>query len=104
GVDPMAIRLALLNHHYRRDWEWFDHDLATAEARLTAWRAAFAADSGAPSAPVFGSVRAALRNDLNAPAALSAVDAWVARSAVDDSERHSPFEVRRLVDALLGVL
>ena len=22
GVDPMAIRLALLAHHYRSDWEW----------------------------------------------------------------------------------
>ena len=22
GVDPMAIRLALLAHHYRDDWEW----------------------------------------------------------------------------------
>src|SRR5450756_1308136 len=24
GVDPMAIRLALLAHHYRSDWEWTD--------------------------------------------------------------------------------
>ncbi len=22
GGDPMAIRLALMNHHYRSDWEW----------------------------------------------------------------------------------
>ena len=27
GVDPMAIRLALLAHHYRADWEWTDDDL-----------------------------------------------------------------------------
>ena len=24
GVDPMAIRLALLAHHYRDDWDWTD--------------------------------------------------------------------------------
>ncbi len=24
GVDPMAIRLALLSHHYREDWMWTD--------------------------------------------------------------------------------
>ena len=26
-VDPMAIRLALLRHHYRSDWEWTDAEL-----------------------------------------------------------------------------
>ena len=26
-VDPMAIRLALLRHHYRSDWEWADAEL-----------------------------------------------------------------------------
>ena len=28
GTDPMAIRLALLAHHYRADWEWTDDVLA----------------------------------------------------------------------------
>ncbi|HBU03039.1 MAG TPA: cysteine--tRNA ligase, partial [Acidimicrobiaceae bacterium] len=23
-ADPRAIRLALMRHHYRSDWEWFD--------------------------------------------------------------------------------
>ena len=36
GVDPMAIRLALLSHHYRDDWEWTDELLASAEDRLAA--------------------------------------------------------------------
>ena len=27
GHDPMAIRLALLAHHYRSDWDWTDDDL-----------------------------------------------------------------------------
>ena len=43
GVDPMAIRLALLAHHYRSDWEWTDAVLAEAQARLDRWRAAVAA-------------------------------------------------------------
>src|SRR5450432_165712 len=34
GVDPMAIRLALLAHHYRDDWEYTDADLAAAVERL----------------------------------------------------------------------
>jgi L-cysteine:1D-myo-inositol 2-amino-2-deoxy-alpha-D-glucopyranoside ligase len=42
GVDPMAIRLALLAHHYRSDWEWTDAVLAEARSRLSRWRAATA--------------------------------------------------------------
>ena len=35
GADPMAIRLALLAHHYRSDWEWFDDDIETADIEAT---------------------------------------------------------------------
>ncbi len=42
GVDPMAIRMALLAHHYRSDWEWTDGVLGDAQARLARWRAALA--------------------------------------------------------------
>src|ERR1700753_1856466 len=42
GVDPMAIRLALVAHHYRSDWEWTDAVLAEARGRLDRWRAAVA--------------------------------------------------------------
>ena len=38
GVDPMALRMALLAHHYRSDWEWTDAMLADADARLARWR------------------------------------------------------------------
>ena len=42
GTDPMAIRMALLAHHYRSDWEWTDAVLGDAQARLDRWRAALA--------------------------------------------------------------
>ena len=38
GVDPMAIRLALLSHHYRTDWEWTDQELKSAQQRLEIYR------------------------------------------------------------------
>ncbi|MGA8459647.1 MAG: cysteine--1-D-myo-inosityl 2-amino-2-deoxy-alpha-D-glucopyranoside ligase, partial [Streptosporangiaceae bacterium] len=34
GTDPMVIRLAILAHHYRQDWDWTDAGLAAAQARL----------------------------------------------------------------------
>ncbi len=49
GVDPMAVRMALLAHHYRCDWEWTDAVLADGAARLARWRSALAhAEAAAP--------------------------------------------------------
>ncbi len=103
-VDPMAIRLALLAHHYRVDWSWSDQGLSGAVERLALWRTAGAAAAGPDGAPVVARIRAALADDLRAPAALDAVDAW-ARAAVDGrgDDRGAPALVRASVDALLGV-
>ena len=106
GVDPMAIRLALLAHHYRSDWEWGDADLERAEKRLAAWREALARPAAAAAGPVVEGVRATLAEDLDAPRALEAVDRWAAAS-VDGGAPGEPGAadvVRRLVDARLGVL
>ncbi|QXJ19904.1 cysteine--1-D-myo-inosityl 2-amino-2-deoxy-alpha-D-glucopyranoside ligase [Actinomadura graeca] len=100
GTDPMAIRLALLAHHYRSDWEWTAAELETAQARLGRWRAAVARPAGPAAAPVADAVRAHLADDLDAPAALAAVDAWAAAAGDDAS---APSQVGALTDALLGV-
>jgi L-cysteine:1D-myo-inositol 2-amino-2-deoxy-alpha-D-glucopyranoside ligase len=50
---------------------------------------------------VLAAVRAALLTDLDAPAALAAVDAWCASEGDD---RAAPALVRATADALLGVL
>src|ERR1700750_3415075 len=61
GVDPMAIRMALLTHHYRSDWEWTDAVLGAAQARRPRWRAALAgAEAAAPEAVTPGTTPAAV--------------------------------------------
>jgi L-cysteine:1D-myo-inositol 2-amino-2-deoxy-alpha-D-glucopyranoside ligase len=100
GHDPMAIRLVLLAHHYRADWEYTDADLAAAESRLTAWRRAVARRTAPAASGVVESLRAALRADLDAPAALAAVDAW---AAAEGDDPQAPAAVAAAVDALLGV-
>ncbi|MFD6880452.1 MULTISPECIES: cysteine--1-D-myo-inosityl 2-amino-2-deoxy-alpha-D-glucopyranoside ligase [unclassified Streptomyces] len=104
GVDPAAIRLALLSHHYRADWEWTDAVLAEAVARLERWRAAVSRPDGVPADALVEEVREALSRDLDAPAALAAVDRWVElQLATDADDESAPGLVSRTVDALLGV-
>ena len=104
GHDPAAIRLALLAHHYRGDWSWTDDDLTAAEHRLARWREAVDRPAGPPADDVLDAVRRHLADDLDAPAALAAVDRW-AEAAVsgDGSDAGAPDLVRATVDALLGV-
>ncbi|MGV1008803.1 MAG: cysteine--1-D-myo-inosityl 2-amino-2-deoxy-alpha-D-glucopyranoside ligase [Dermatophilaceae bacterium] len=104
GVDPMAIRLVLLGHHYRKEWDWTDAELARAAQRLDTWRAAFSVNAGPDAGPTVAAVRRALSHDLDTPAALAAVDAWVDRSLADGGTSASaPGLLARAVDALLGI-
>ena len=123
GVDPMAIRMALLAHHYRSDWEWTDAVLGDAQARLARWRAALArAEAAIPEPGVFeaapparaaemvlAGVRARLRDDLDAPGALAVVDHWADALLAEPPTRITSGDlagarlVQATVDALLGV-
>jgi L-cysteine:1D-myo-inositol 2-amino-2-deoxy-alpha-D-glucopyranoside ligase len=104
GVDPMAIRLALLAHHYRDDWEWRDELLVSAQDRLDRWREAVRLDAGLNADEVLVQMRAALAHDLDAPSALAAVDAWAgASTAIDSDDTEAPALVARACEALLGV-
>ena len=103
GVDPMAIRLTILNNHYRSDWEWFERDLEAAQTRLDLWRAAFELSTAASS--ISDELVAALSNDLDTPTALQLVDKW-AHSSLNGagSSTSAPKNMRNLVDALLGIV
>ncbi|MDT0305945.1 cysteine--1-D-myo-inosityl 2-amino-2-deoxy-alpha-D-glucopyranoside ligase [Streptomyces sp. DSM 44917] len=104
GVDPAAIRLALLSRHYRADWEWTDEVLERALRRLDHWRSAVSRPEGPPAAAVAEEIRDALAADLDAPAALAAVDRWAdAQHAAGGTDTGATGEVSRAVDALLGV-
>jgi len=71
--DPTAVRLALLAHHWRSEWEWDQEELKEATDRLAAWRGACGqADTPDPRLP--GAVDAALAADLDTPAALAVAD------------------------------
>ena len=104
GVDLGAVRLALLSGRYRADRDWTNDLLAAGHARLARWREAVALPAGPDPAPLLATVRRAMADDLDSPAALAAVDRWVDEALT----RHgrdplAPRAARDLVDALLGV-
>jgi L-cysteine:1D-myo-inositol 2-amino-2-deoxy-alpha-D-glucopyranoside ligase len=121
GVDPIVVRLAVIAHHYRGDWDWTPESLELAGERLTRWRAgaavavsgaaagrdpapgtANAVGDSAPGAGVLAALRARLADDLDTPAALAVVDDWAA-AAVAGHANGSGALVRDAVDALLGI-
>jgi len=87
--DPRAIRLAIVEHHYRDSWEWDDELMPRAGTRLNAWLGSV---GGADGSEVLGAVRARLDDDLDTPGAVAALDTASA-TGVDVSE----------ASALLGV-
>jgi L-cysteine:1D-myo-inositol 2-amino-2-deoxy-alpha-D-glucopyranoside ligase len=74
--DAGAIRLAIIGHHYRTEWEWDDELMPRAQHQLDAWRAAAA--SGGADTDVLTVVRTRLDDDLDTPGAFAAIDAAAA--------------------------
>jgi L-cysteine:1D-myo-inositol 2-amino-2-deoxy-alpha-D-glucopyranoside ligase len=103
GVDPMAIRLAILAHHYRSEWEWTDMVLQTANQRLARWRAAVQVAGADGGEAVLAEVRDRMADDLDAPGALAAIDRWADQVRRGESVPGGGDLVRAVADALLGV-
>ncbi|MBM3729683.1 MAG: cysteine--tRNA ligase [Actinobacteria bacterium] len=70
--DPRVIRLGIMSHHYRTEWEWNEGIMPAAAARLAQWRST--ANGGGPDDGVLQAVRTCLDDDLATPAALDAID------------------------------
>ncbi|CAN5343101.1 MAG: cysteine--1-D-myo-inosityl 2-amino-2-deoxy-alpha-D-glucopyranoside ligase [Nocardioides sp.] len=107
-IDPMAIRLVLLRHHYRSDWEWTDDQLWDAVDTLTEWRKALALGAGAPAAEVVAAVLEAMADDLDAPRAVAAIQEWVWAtvghgSLADHSDAAAAEQIHAVLDAALGL-
>ena len=72
--DPRALRLAMLGHHYRAGFEWFDTNIDDGVTRLGRLVDAARRPCGPDPAPTLAAVRAALDDDLDAPTAREAID------------------------------
>jgi L-cysteine:1D-myo-inositol 2-amino-2-deoxy-alpha-D-glucopyranoside ligase len=77
--DAAAIRLAIIGHHYRVEWEWDDTLMPLAQQRLEDWRTA--SRRGGSGGDLLHLVRDRLDDDLDTPGAFAAIDAAAADGA-----------------------
>lgn len=102
GVDPMAIRIALMSHHYREDHMWQATELTEAKLFLEELRIALSRMEVAPTDGVIKEIISALSQDIDTPRALRALQLWV-KETNKGVVGGKPGELSRAIDALLGI-
>ena len=102
GIEPMAIRLALLGHHYRSDHMWGSSEIANASAFLHRIRLNLARMEVAPTESVIADLLAALSNDLDTERVLEVISAWCTATESGESGG-SAGQLSRVLDDLLGL-
>jgi L-cysteine:1D-myo-inositol 2-amino-2-deoxy-alpha-D-glucopyranoside ligase len=98
----MAIRLALIGHHYRSDLMWTNNDLVEAEELLGEMRVALSRMEVAATDSTINEIIAALADDLDTPRAMSALRNWL-EATNSGKVGGSPGELSRAIDTLLGI-
>ena len=89
--DPRVIRLGLMEHHYRFEWEWDEDMFARNVDRLALWGTGTKPDDG----ELLGLVREALDDDLDTPRAIAHIDKAVASGVdVTDAARLLGIEIK----------
>lgn len=102
GVDPMAIRWALMSDHYRSDRMWSDSVLHKAKDELVELKRALNKSTCAPTEDLIKSIVAAISDDLDTTLVLSHLNAW-ATSTREGLHGGNSEELRKVLDALLGL-
>jgi hypothetical protein len=104
GLDPLALRLALMQRPYREEATLTRDDLEAADKELRDWRALVRHWALSPSKPMCaqytGDFLGALDDGLDTPAALRTLSALAADQVIPDGSR---FEAFAYLDRFLGL-
>jgi L-cysteine:1D-myo-inositol 2-amino-2-deoxy-alpha-D-glucopyranoside ligase len=102
GVDPMAIRLALMGHHYRSDHMWTTPEISRAEKFVERLRLNLSRVEVAPTSPVMAEILVAMSQDLNTEGVIALLVTWCEKTERGQSGG-SAGELARFLDELLGL-
>src|SRR5690606_23635939 len=104
GLDPLAVRLAMLEHRYRQQLNLTWETLRGADRTLRRWRRKVAEWAEQPSRPIAADyaarAKAALDDDLDTPAALRVLRELERDESVPPGSR---FETFLELDHILGL-
>ena len=106
GVDPMAIRLAILAHRYRDDWDWTDAGAGRRPGSGSSTGARAVSGNGGPDADgTLAAVRAALADRPRHPrgARRDRRVGGPGLAGTAEPVEGAPGIIGRLLDALLGI-
>ncbi len=104
AAEPAAIRYALLSHHYRDDFEWFDDDLEAVSPSIDVVAHALERVGGPVPDEFTASFEAAIDDDLDTPKALWLIEDF-AKAIVDADDRGdgTAADALRKATEMLGV-
>lgn len=102
GTDPMAIRWALMSHHYRSDQMWSEQLLTLAKEQLERFRRALGSNEVAATTSIISAIVDALSNDLDTPTVISVLNIW-AQMTLDGGSGGDSKELAEALDNLLGL-
>lgn len=102
GVNPAAIRWALMDHQYGSDLMWSEALIQRAEEEIARLQLNLAKVDVAPTDSVITSAISALAHNLDTPSALKHLRAWM--DATESGETGGEAgELSRSIDSLLGI-
>ena len=102
GRDPMAIRWALMQSHYRSDRMWTEDLLINAEKEIGALRKALKQQEVAPTQDLIQHIVQSLANDLDTQSLVQAVNTWVNQTIAGGTGGDTKSLIA-VLDALLGI-
>ncbi|MBC7463652.1 MAG: cysteine--1-D-myo-inosityl 2-amino-2-deoxy-alpha-D-glucopyranoside ligase [Actinobacteria bacterium] len=102
GVDPMAIRIALLSDHYAKDRMWNDSLLTQGIEFLDRLRLLLSRPEVAPTSEVIQNLIFALSNNLDTVGAFEILRSWCVETENGEIGGHAG-ELSRAIDLLLGI-
>jgi cysteinyl-tRNA synthetase len=100
GLDPLSLRLALLENRYRSQIDMTWQNLKAADATLTRWRSAMHTWGSSNEVKVDSEIRAHFMNDLDTPKAILRLRAIEKDPALGSQDKRAIF---LFADQVLGL-